>query len=103
MVYVGHDELYDLACGRPWGENGAHPAPKEFVSVLIRDCAPSHDEYVARSRLGQKVDDPGDQRQVSAGKHRQPDSIDVFFHRCRHDLLRCVVQTGVDNLHPGVP
>lgn len=100
---MGHEELYDLARGRPRGENGAHSAPKKFISVLLRNRASGEHKHVARPRFGEKFDDPWNQRQMGTRKYRQSDGIRIFFHRYRNDLLQCLMQTSVDDLHSRVP
>ena len=39
---------------------------------------------------------------MRAGEDREPDRVDVFLDGGRDDLLRCLVQPGVDDLHAGV-
>ena len=55
------------------------------------------------SRSLQQVDDLGEQRHVRAGEHREADRVGVLLDGGLDDLLRRLVQAGVDDLHTGVP
>jgi hypothetical protein len=49
------------------------------------------------------VDDPWDERQVGAGEDGEPDGVGVLLERGLDDLLRRLVQPGIDHLHARVP
>ena len=63
---------------------------------------PPNTTMSAASRSREQLDDPGEQRHVRAGQHRQPDRVGVLLDGGLDDLLRRLVQAGVDDLHPGV-
>ena len=67
---------------------GMMPPPKTMMS--------------AASRSREQLDDPGEEGQVGAGEHREPDDVGVLLDRRLDDLLRRLVQAGVDDLHAGV-
>ena len=56
----------------------------------------------AASRSREQLDDLGEQRHVRAGEHREADRVGVLLDRGLDDLLRRLVQAGVDDLHAGV-
>ena len=69
--------------------SGMIPPPKTTMSVGVA--------------LLQQVDDLGEQRHVRAGEHREADRVGVLLDGGLDDLLRRLVQAGVDDLHAGVP
>ena len=74
----------------------------ELGDVGVGDDAAAEDDDVARVALGEQLDDPREQRHVRAGEDRQPDGVGVLLDRRLDDLLRRLVQAGVDDLHAGV-
>ena len=50
----------------------------------------------------QPVHDPRDERHVRAGEDRDADGVRVLLDRGLDDLLRRLVETGVDDLHTRV-
>ena len=54
------------------------------------------------SRSAQLLEHGGEERHVGAGEHRQADGVGVLLDRGLDDLLRRLVQAGVDDLDAGV-
>ena len=54
------------------------------------------------SALAQQLDHGLEQRHVRPGEDAQADPVGVLGDRGRHDLLRRLVQAGVDDLDAGV-
>ena len=50
----------------------------------------------------EQLDHPRDQRHVGAGEDREADRVGVLLDHRLGDLLRRLVQAGVDHLHAGV-
>ena len=63
---------------------------------------PPNTTMSSTSALAQQLDEPGEQRHVRAGQHREADGVGVLLDRGLDDLLRRLVQAGVDDLHAGV-
>ena len=53
-------------------------------------------------RSRHELGEPGEQGHVGAGEHRQADGVGVLLDDGLDDLLRRLVQAGVDDLHAGV-
>src|SRR6476659_301356 len=60
------------------------------------------DAALAQAALAQELDHPGEQRHVGAGEQRQADRVGVLLEDGLGDLLRRLVQAGVDDLEPAV-
>ena len=52
--------------------------------------------------LAHELGEPGEQRHVGAGEHREADGVGVLLDDGLDDLLGRLVQAGVDDLHAGV-
>ena len=63
---------------------------------------PPNTTMSSASRSREQLDHPPKQRHVRAGQHRQADRVGVLLDRGLDDLLRRLVQAGVDDLHAGV-
>src|SRR6266508_2110840 len=83
-------------------EDLRHAEPLQLGDVGVGDDAPAEDDDVARLPLAQQLDDPAEERHVSAGEHRQADRVGVLLQGGLHDLLGRLVQPGVDDLHAGI-
>ena len=53
--------------------------------------------------LGQEFHYAAEERHVRAGQDGQADGVGVFLDGGLHDLLRRLMETGVDNLHARIP
>src|SRR3954451_6344252 len=92
----------DLGGGRARGEDPGHAHPGQLRDVLVRDDAAAEHYDVGGVPLLEQFDDPGEERHVRAGEDREPDRVHVFLDGGRDDLLRGLVQSGIDDLHAGV-
>src|SRR5215469_8153489 len=99
---LGVHPVHDLLGGRAGREDPRDAHPLELRDVGLRDDAAAEHRDIGRVLLGQQLDHPGEQRHVRAGQDRQPDRGGVLLDRRRHDLLRRLVQPGVDDLDPGI-
>ena len=97
------DPVDDLLGGRARGE---HPwrRPSSSSSGMSASgmIPPPNTTMSAASALAQQLDHLGEQGQVRARQHRQPDRVGVLLDRGLDDLLRRLVQAGVDDLDAGV-
>jgi hypothetical protein len=75
----------------------------QFLDVGVRDDAAAEYHDVGRVLLLQQLDHAREQRHVRAGKHGKADRVHVLLDGGRDDLLRRLMQAGVDHLHAGVP
>src|SRR3954453_14139947 len=94
---------HDLLGARPRGEHLRDPHPGQLRTVGVRDDPATEDDDVVHLALAQQLGEPGEQRHVGTGEDRQPDRVGVLLDDGLHDLLRRLVQPGVDDLHAGVP
>ncbi len=92
-------EVDDLAGRSAGGEDGGDAAAAQLLGVLCRDRAAHDHEHVLRAVLAQSVEDSRHQRHVRTREDRDPDGVRILLDRGLDDLLRGLVQTGVDHLH----
>jgi hypothetical protein len=100
---AGAQELDDLARRRARREDGGHAVRLQLLGVVGRDRPSEHDQHVLGALRSQAVEDLRHERHVGAGEDRDADRVRVLLDRRLDDLLRRLVETGVDDLHPGVP
>ena len=84
-------------------EHPCHSGRGEGRGVVAGDDAPAEDHHVPMSRSPQQIHDAGEQREVGARQHRQADRVGILLEGGLRDLLRGLVQPGVDHLEAGVP
>ena len=101
-AHVGPYPVHDFGHAGAWCEDRGHSHRCQWRSIGLRNDAAAEDDDVVRSLSLQEVDDPRKQRHVRAREDRQADRVGILGERGAHDLLRCLVQTGVDHLHAGV-
>ena len=65
------------------------------------DAAPEH-QHVAKTAVAQFGHHAREEGEVRAAEERQTHGVDVLLQCGLGDLLRCLVQAGVDDLEPGV-
>src|SRR5579875_631508 len=92
----------DVGGGRARGEDLGHAHLRELGDVGVRDDAAAEHHDVRGVLLVEQFDEAGEERHMSAGQHRKADRVHVLLDGGRHDLLRCLVQAGVDDLDAGV-
>ena len=90
----------DVAQRGTGGEDLRHPGPLELGDVGLRDDPAGEDQHVAGALRPEFVDDPREKRHVGPGQDRQADGVGVLLDDGRGDLLRRLVQPGVDDLEP---
>src|SRR5215218_3597282 len=96
------DPLHDGRRRGARGEDLGHPELLQLGDVRVRDDpAAEHDDVLCVALL-QQLDDPGEQRHVRAGEHRESDGVGVLGDGRLDDLLGGLMQAGVDDLHAGV-
>jgi len=95
-------EVHDLGrrCSR--AEDLGHPEALKLVGVVLRDRSADYDQHVVGAVRAQPLDDPWHQRHVRAGQDRHAHSVGVLLDGSLDDLLRRLVKTRVDDLHPGI-
>jgi len=97
------DERDDVLKRGVGDEDLRHPHRLERLDVLGEDRAARHDQDVPCPPLPEQREDLGEDGQVGAREDAQADGIHILLDGCGHDLLRRLVEAGVDDLHPGVP
>jgi hypothetical protein len=102
VAEFGPDPGHDLGGGRSWREDPGRAHPVELLDVRVGDDAAAEHDDVRGAAFGQQVDDAAEQRHVRPGENGQADRVDIFLDGGGHDLLRGLMQPGVDDLHPGV-
>ncbi len=90
------------ATGAPGVKTSATPASFSSRTSSLRDRSADDDEHVVAPVLAETVEDLGHERHVRAGEDRDPDGVGVLLHGRLDDLLRRLVEAGVDDLHAGV-
>ena len=86
----------------PGREDLGHAGLLERRDVVDRDHAAAEDEDVAGAALPQLRDHLREQRHVGARVAREPDGVGILLDRGLGDLLRRLMQPGVDHLEAGV-
>src|SRR5207248_7724058 len=99
---AGPEERDDVA-GRSTGREDLRDAELlELGDVGSRDRPAYDHQHLAGAALAQQLDDPWHERHVRAGEDRDPDGVGILLDRGLDDLLRRLVEPGVDHLHAGV-
>src|SRR5439155_373257 len=75
---------------------------RERLHVLGRDDAAARDQAIAETALLHELEHFAEQRHVRSRQDRERDHVHVLLQRRLDDLLRRLVETGVDHLHPGI-
>ena len=88
--------------GAPGVKTAATPLLLQLLGVLGRNRPAEHDQHVLGTVLAQPVEDARDERHVRAREDRDADRVRVLLDRGLDDLLRCLVEAGVDHLHTRV-
>src|SRR3954453_1213600 len=92
----------DLRRRRAGGEDPGHAQLLQLRDVLVGDDAAAEDDDVVDAALTQQLGQPREQGHVRAGEHGQADGVGVLLDDGLDDLLRGLVEAGVDHLHAGV-
>src|SRR5215468_2075543 len=92
----------DFVGGGARCEDLGHAHPFQFGDVGIGDDAAAEHGDVRGVAFGEQFEYPAELGHVRAGQDRQPDRVGVFLECGCHDLLRGLVQPGVDHLYSGV-
>src|SRR4051812_20231425 len=92
----------DLLGAGARGEDLGDAQAGQLGPVGVGDDPAAEDDDVVDPALAQQLGQPGEQGHVRAGEHREPDGVGVLLDDGLHDLLRRLVQAGVDDLHAGV-
>src|SRR4051794_6514659 len=92
----------DLGGGGPGREDARDAEALELGQVLVGDDPAAEDHDVVDLALAHELGEPREQRHVGAGEHRQAHGVGVLLDDGLDDLLRRLVQAGVDDLHAGV-
>src|SRR5262249_13791739 len=98
----GLDPVDDVVGGSARREDLGHAHPLQFGDVGVGDDAAAEHGDIRGAAFGEQFQDPPELGHVRAGQNRQPDRCGVLLERGGHDLLRGLVQPGVDHLYPGV-
>ena len=96
LLGFDHEKLTYRSQGRDFRLTDVHGL------VGVRDDPATEHHHVVRTLLAQQLDHLGEQGHVRPGVDRQPDRLSVLLQCRRDDLLRRLVQAGVDHLHAGV-
>src|SRR5262245_3039060 len=96
------DEADDVLRGRARREDLLHTDGLERGDVLGRDDAAAEDRHVVGALVVQELQHALEEVVVGPREHAEPDGVSVLLHRGGHDLLRRLVQAGVDDLEAGV-
>src|SRR4051794_5094398 len=92
----------DLVGAGARGEHLGNAQAGELGPVGLGDDPATEDDDVVDPALAQQLGEPGEQRHVRPGEHRQSDGVGVLLDDGLHDLLGRLVQAGVDDLHARV-
>src|SRR6266513_4435621 len=101
--HLRSQEVDDVARRGAGSEDLGDALLLELVSVRCRNRAAEDDEHVLGAVLLPAVEDARHERHVRSVENRDPDRVGVLLDRRLDDLLRRLMQTGVDNLHTGIP
>jgi triacylglycerol lipase len=94
--------VHDFGHPRAWREDRRHAHRCQWRAIRLWNDAAAEDDDVVGSLSLQQVDDPREQRHVGAREDRQADRVSVLGECRAHDLLRRLVQPGVNHLHAGI-
>jgi hypothetical protein len=92
----------DVGGGRAGREDLRHALGVQLGDVGIGDDAAAEHHDVTGVLFLEQLDNPREQGHVRAGQHGQADRVHVLLDRGGDDLLRGLVQAGVDDLDSGV-
>ena len=88
------------------GEPGPRSPPRRLLQlgdVGLRDDPARKDEHVTGVLLAEGIDDPREEGHVGTGQDGEPHRVGVLLNDGRRDLLRRLVQTGVDDFEARFP
>src|SRR5438552_13791202 len=91
------DEAHDVLRGGAGSEQLLHADGLQPGDVLRRDDAAAEDGDVVRAFFFEELEHALEEVVVRAGEHAEPDRIRVFLDGGGHDLLRRLMQPGVDH------
>src|SRR5215813_6075554 len=95
-------EAHDVLGRRAGSEELLHPPGLEGADVLGRDDAAAEHRDVLRAFLLEQLEDTAEQVVVGTGEHAEPDGVGILLDGGGHDLLRGLMQSGVDHLEAGI-
>src|SRR5438309_4897004 len=101
LVYAAQ-ELNRVGRRRTWPEDRADTELAQFRRVRWWDDATRPDHHVVQPALAQLFQNAREQGHVRAGEDAQANGVDVLLQRRFGDHLRCLADTGVDHLEPGI-
>src|SRR5882672_4028831 len=96
------DEADDVLGRGARGEELLDAHGLERSDVLGRDDAAAEDRDVLRAFLAQQFQDALEEVVVGPREDGEPDRVGVFLDGRRHDLLRRLVEAGIDDLEARV-
>src|SRR6478609_1593283 len=96
------EPLVDRVQRRARGEDLGDADLGQLRDVGVGNDPAAEDDDLTQAALAQELDHPGEQRHVGAGEQRQADRVGVLLEDGLGDLLRRLVQAGVDDLEPAV-
>ena len=89
--------------GGTGSEHLGHPQVLQDRDVGGRDDPAHQYQHIAPALFLQALHHPGDERQVGPGEQRQADGVGILLHHGLDHLFRRLMESGVDDLEPGIP
>src|ERR1700722_3805610 len=83
-------------------EDLGDPNPLQLRDVGLGDDPACEYQHIAGAARGKSLDDARHQRHVSPGEDGQPDGVGILLNDRLGNLLRRLVQPGVDDLEAGL-
>ena len=96
------DEVDDALHGSAGREDLGNSQLLQLRDVVTRDRAADDEDHVLGVLLLEQLGDPRHERHVRAGENRQADRVRVLLQHRLDDLLGCLVEARVDDLHARV-
>src|SRR5512139_329255 len=101
-LHIIVDELHDVGGARSGSKYSSNTRLLQLWNVLLGDDAAADHEDVAQLLLLEQLHHAREKVGVYPAQTAQADNIRVFLEGRVYHHLRCLPQSGVDDLHPGL-
>ena len=95
-------EIHNVTHGGPWPKKRPHAGCFECRKIFVGNDPAAEQDDVLGPLFFEQLQHAPEERIVRAGEDAQADRIHILLNRCADDLLRRLVETGVDHFRAGV-
>ena len=86
-----------------WDKYLFNADPIEFYDIILRNYPATKHNDIRGALSGELVEKFRKEGHVRPGKDAQTDTINILLDGSANDILRSLVEPGIDNLKSGVP